>query len=340
MKVIFSQRAFAAVLAETTEKIKTETGGLFLGVVRDDTWYIVEAIDPGPESIFEVAYFEYDRRYTQHLINKIANLYDQKLELIGLWHRHPGSFDQFSSTDDGTNIKYASMRKEGAISALVNIDPVFRLTMYHVDQLCRYRKISYKVGDDLIPKELLCYKSQDRFYDMMDAMLHGKAPKKDINKDGKFKSVDSLMTYIMPILDEYECSDDLIRKSSEDATEMLTDAFIEDLDFIVTNIQTQVKAQIENNTMIIRHEGSGGDNTIKLIYDSDEDVFVLYYGDKSYTYHSSMIQKACEIEQNTELTDDNDQQYADDRHRGVISALKRIIKSNRNEDTDDGYKDP
>jgi hypothetical protein len=144
----------------------------------------------------------------------------------------------------------------------------------------------------------------------------------------------------MPILDEYECSDDLIRKSSEDATEMLTDAFIEDLDFIVTNIQTQVKAQIENNTMIIRHEGSGGDNTIKLIYDSDEDVFVLCYGDKSYTYHSSMIQKACEIEQNTELTDDNDQQYADDRHRGVISALKRIIKSNRNEDTDDGYKDP
>ena len=57
MKVIFSDRAFAAVMAETTEKIKTETGGLFLGSLEDDIWYIIESIDPGPKSIFEVAYF-------------------------------------------------------------------------------------------------------------------------------------------------------------------------------------------------------------------------------------------------------------------------------------------
>ena len=72
MKVVFSNRAFASILAETTEKIKTETGGLFLGTVEDDMWYVIEAIDPGPKSIFEVAYFEYDQKYTQHLINKIA----------------------------------------------------------------------------------------------------------------------------------------------------------------------------------------------------------------------------------------------------------------------------
>ena len=137
-EVIISERAYASILAETTEKIKTETGGLFLGVIDQDHWYIVEAIDPGPKSIFKVAYFEYDRAYTQHLINKIANLYDAKLSLIGLWHRHPGSFDQFSSTDDETNSKYASMRTEGAISALVNIDPTFRLTIYHVGQPCKY----------------------------------------------------------------------------------------------------------------------------------------------------------------------------------------------------------
>lgn len=82
MRVVFSNRAFSAVLAETTEKITTETGGLFLGTVQEDVWYIIEAIDPGPKSIFEVAYFEYDQQYTQHLINKIANLYKQKLDLI------------------------------------------------------------------------------------------------------------------------------------------------------------------------------------------------------------------------------------------------------------------
>ena len=44
MKVVFSTRAFAAILAETTEKIKTETGGLFLGKYKDGIWYVVEAI--------------------------------------------------------------------------------------------------------------------------------------------------------------------------------------------------------------------------------------------------------------------------------------------------------
>ena len=55
MRAVFSNRAYASVLAETTEKIKTETGGLFIGTVENDTWYIVEAIDTGPKSIFEVA---------------------------------------------------------------------------------------------------------------------------------------------------------------------------------------------------------------------------------------------------------------------------------------------
>ncbi len=34
MRVVFSNRAYASVLAETTEKIKTETGGLFLELFR------------------------------------------------------------------------------------------------------------------------------------------------------------------------------------------------------------------------------------------------------------------------------------------------------------------
>lgn len=31
MKVIFTERAYVSVLAETAEKIHTETGGIFLG---------------------------------------------------------------------------------------------------------------------------------------------------------------------------------------------------------------------------------------------------------------------------------------------------------------------
>ncbi len=171
MEVVFSDRAYTAILAETTEKIKTETGGLFLGTVIDETYYVIEAIDPGINSIFQVYYFEYDQKYTEHLINKIANLYQFKLELIGLWHRHPGSLDTFSGTDDKTNTKYAAMREQGAISALVNIDPEFRLTMYHVSSPCEYQKIHYEVGDNLIPEVLLKYKSPLRYKRIMEKML-------------------------------------------------------------------------------------------------------------------------------------------------------------------------
>ena len=41
MKVVFSDRAFASVMAETTEKIETETGGLFLGTVDNGVWYVI-----------------------------------------------------------------------------------------------------------------------------------------------------------------------------------------------------------------------------------------------------------------------------------------------------------
>ena len=63
------------------------------------------------------------------------------------------------------------MRREGAISALVNVDPSFRLTMYHVESPCSYQRIKYEVGDDRIPEELLKYKTEEKFCRMMSRML-------------------------------------------------------------------------------------------------------------------------------------------------------------------------
>lgn len=147
-KVIFSARAYAALLSEVLDEVQTETGGVLLGYWDDGVWQVVESVDPGPSSRFEVAYFEYDQDYVNHLINKLSRIYEKQLDLIGLWHRHPGSFDRFSATDDETNLKYASLSKHGAVSALVNIDPHFRLTVYQVTaQPLRYEKIPYEVLD-------------------------------------------------------------------------------------------------------------------------------------------------------------------------------------------------
>lgn len=145
-RVVFSARAYSSILSEVLDKVRTETGGVFLGYCEDGIWQVVESIDPGPRSCFEIAYFEYDQDYVNHLINKISRIYERQLDLIGLWHRHPGSLDRFSATDDGTNEQYAALSSHGAISALVNIDPRFRLTVYQVNNdPLRYRQIPYRV---------------------------------------------------------------------------------------------------------------------------------------------------------------------------------------------------
>ena len=169
MQVIFSNRAYRAIIAETSEKINTETGGIFLGCYDNGNWYVIDAIDPGPKSIFREAYFEYDQEYTEHLINKTARMYKTDLTLIGLWHRHLGSLDEFSPTDDGTNSDYAILTPNGAVSVIVNIVPEFRLTTYHVAWPLSYTKIPYKMGDDYIPKHLFLEKPVNQYLEYINS---------------------------------------------------------------------------------------------------------------------------------------------------------------------------
>lgn len=336
MRVVFSNRAYASVLAETTEKIKTETGGLFLGTVQDDTWYIIEAIDPGPKSIFEVAYFEYDQKYTQHLINKIANLYDKQLTLIGLWHRHPGSFDQFSSTDDGTNAKYASMREEGAISALVNIDPTFRITMYQVDRPCRYRKIPYDVGDNLIPDEFLKFKTPERFYSIMDNILYPSTSSRNAN-DGYHKSVSlaSFMKFILPQMRDAEITDVETNNllGDESTQEQLIDEIVDDLTFMADTLGIETAISLDDNYLTVYQEAI--DKTTKLYFMLSvvKHTIVLSYDDKCYTYRRGLFTEAFgKAKAEREKKDGSDGRAKPRKQAGVIDSVIKIIRFNRNEE--------
>jgi hypothetical protein len=98
--------------------------------------------------------FEYDTPYVNHLARKVARHYRRPLELIGLWHRHPGSFDSFSGTDDITNRRYAEQSPHGALSCLVNLDPIFRVTAYHVPVNLAYRPLPHRCNDLAIPAAL------------------------------------------------------------------------------------------------------------------------------------------------------------------------------------------
>jgi hypothetical protein len=154
-KVIFSEDAFNTIITETFHKDPSETGGIMLGQIENDIWHVIECIEPGPASVFRSAYFEYDHGFVNYLAKARARRYQVPLRLLGLWHRHPGSYDRFSSTDDGTNLLYAKLSAQGAISGLVNLDPDFRITVYHFDEMLKYRKIDYTVSSKDIPEKFL-----------------------------------------------------------------------------------------------------------------------------------------------------------------------------------------
>lgn len=327
MKVVFSDRAFAAIMAETTEKIKTETGGLFLGSFEDGIWYVIEAIDPGPKSIFEVAYFEYDQQYTQHLINKIANLYDKRLTLIGLWHRHPGSFDQFSSTDDGTNSKYARMRKEGAISALVNIDPDFRLTMYHVDQPCRYSVIEYDVGNHLIPDEMLRYKSPEKFANLMAGIISDEY--KDFHPS---VSLNGFLKTVLPYMKHIKINEVFTEvKDRNIATERILDELVEDSAFLADD--QGIEYSISQVDQFICLSQDAIDVSVKLYfrYIAENDIVVFSYNNECYLYENNAFRRA--FEQASKVQAANIRKIPQyDRGISITDAVKKIIHINLNKD--------
>lgn len=163
--VVFTKRAFNAIVTETLARHPIETGGIFLGYMLDNgVWVVVETIPPGLKTINQMAYFEYDTEFVNYMANVVARQYREKIQVLGLWHRHPGSYDTFSGTDDGTNKLFANGTPEGcgSISALVNCDPQLRMTMYGVDRNVHYTPIPWIVDDgDIIPENLLALRYED-----------------------------------------------------------------------------------------------------------------------------------------------------------------------------------
>ena len=152
--VVFSNKAYNAIVNETFRKDPVETGGILLGhVLSNGYWIVMEVIPPGLKAIHQMAYFEYDTEFVNYMANSVSKQYKMELDVLGLWHRHPGSMDFFSGTDDGTNKTFAQMNPYGAISGLVNIDPKFRFTLRHVAYPLDYQIVEVEVGDDLIPDQ-------------------------------------------------------------------------------------------------------------------------------------------------------------------------------------------
>jgi len=142
-------------MAETMTYGDSETGGIFLGHFVEGMWYIIEVVDPGLVTINHSAFFQYDEDYVNHQIKKISRLYNYPLTILGIWHRHPGSLDEFSGTDLSSIQVHVQRSRVGILSMLVNVDPDLRMTFYYCGKNYTLMRVPYDCGDDLIIRELI-----------------------------------------------------------------------------------------------------------------------------------------------------------------------------------------
>lgn len=192
--IVFSDKAYNAIIRETFAWDPVETGGILLGHILDNgNWIVMEVLPPGYSEGREgdnvhhdMGYFEYNQRFVNYLADSVATQYKIPLELLGLWHRHPNSFEHFSSTDDGTNKTFASQNYNGAISGLVHVDPQFRLNMYYISHeevrtgRPNYQAVDFEVGSELIPEEYF----EMRYYGGEHDELHPYAPTRNNQRQG------------------------------------------------------------------------------------------------------------------------------------------------------------
>lgn len=207
--VVLSNKAYNAIIRESFDKHPVETGGILLGHILDNgVWIVMEVLPPGIQCVFERAYFEYDDAFVNYLAQSVASQYKIQLELLGLWHRHPGSMDVFSSTDNGTNTTFALQNPNGVISGLVNIDPQFRLTMYHMENPRRtphqynrpyYERIEVEVGDDIIPNEYF----ELKYYNGDDSCLNPMVEPIQNRESRSVKTENSVHHIINEVLDGF-----------------------------------------------------------------------------------------------------------------------------------------
>jgi len=294
-QVVFSRRAYTAIVAGTLENISTETGGVFLGHYQDGVWYVIETIDPGPKTKFSSVTLEMDLDYINHLGNKLNKLYNRPLRLLGIWHRHPGSMDVFSSEDDLTNAELLRDDPHRAISALVNIDPHFRITVYALRpsgySRPGYTRIAYSQDDAAIPEELRRFVSAEEMQERINRGNRTPVKREKTLPAGFFKR----------ILDRVKRECPVATVGGQSGGVPVQD---DDLDSMVEAVEEDMKYLAEICAMSLTEEGifqiredakTGKKPVVVELFPADGKIYSCY-GKKIFEYRSGLFKSLGEKE--------------------------------------------
>jgi len=285
-KIIFSKKAYLSLVLEVRGKISTETGGVLLGGISSDCFHVVETLDPGPKSIFQVAYFEYDTEYVNHLATKVSRQYINSLKTIGLWHRHPGSFDVFSGTDDSTNAQFAKLNQEGAVSLLVNIDPNFRLTCYHVTYPMKYERIPYEINDTILEK----YPLHEHEEVIEGINSYGNRYNNEVRNTFNKKAIEELLKFLntLPAVDfEAAMTGEMPVSNDSELLNLILEEAMEDINFL-SSIDTTVSFRFTRGELKLASKVSS-ELFLKFVAMPTKKLIMISDGKKWHEYKRGML---------------------------------------------------
>ena len=180
MKVVYSKRSFVSMVLESEyyTNMGKETGGVLLGQIRDNIYYVLESILPGFLAHHKSGSFKYDNDFVDYTATHLSSIYNVPLEVVGVWHTHINAPSVFSPADQMLNEKFLTMSVDNRVLSVIITESSERMINCFDVSKTGTQAINYKVDDSLIPYEFRQYKQ----IELMSICVHVKSVEKTMKK--------------------------------------------------------------------------------------------------------------------------------------------------------------
>lgn len=125
------------IIQETRSHYPLETGGMLLGYIKENKYYVMDLVEAGPKAIHKENYFLPDGKYQQPILEQKFNKSNGLITFLGDWHSHPNA-DSYLSDLDMETLKNISEDDGAQIS-----NPIFIIVGTSPFNICGY---SYNNG--------------------------------------------------------------------------------------------------------------------------------------------------------------------------------------------------
>ena len=163
------------------------------------------------------------------------------------------------------------------------------MTVYHVGQAYRnYRRISYEIGNERFPQQLLEYRSVE---DSL-ALMRRKCGRSEAGETSDKKSIENFMEEVSSYLDMQITAPAMGVKqvvSEEQMTRML-DLLYADLEFLQEK-NISVRVRWNENTLWLLPESNNENESVRFT-DLTENKMLGAWREKVFYYHSGDLEKA------------------------------------------------